>query len=144
MSNVKYTFDANLELKDAGLVAASAAAQVSSADKVVDLGAGRVHAVAVLDVSAVEVDSGNELYTIHIQGSNSASFASGIVDLASMEMGDAAALLGDTDSAAARYELPFINDQGGTIYRYVRAYTVVAGTIATGINYTAWIGKVGS
>jgi len=37
-----------------------------------------------------------------------------------------------------RYTLPFSNEDNGTFYRYVRVYTVVGGTIASGINYTAW------
>ena len=71
------TFDADLELKDAGLVASSAAAQVDSAAQVVDLGAGLVEGDIVIDITACEVASGNEVYNIGAQISSSSSFASG-------------------------------------------------------------------
>jgi hypothetical protein len=32
----------------------------------------------------------------------------------------------------------FTNEQADVTYRYIRLYTKVAGTIATGINYTAF------
>lgn len=141
MQNVTQTFDAALQLKSAGLVAASAAAQVGGSDKILDLGGGRVDGRAIIDVSAIEVATGDEIYTVHIQGSNSATFASGIVGLAAMELGAATPLVGDTATGAGRFELPFCTQQNGTTYRYVRAYTVVAGTIATGINYSAYVAK---
>ena len=89
-NRIDRTFDYDLRLKDAGLVAADAAAQVGSADKILDLGAGRMDGTVVVD-----------------------------------------------DSAVGRYELPTTNEINGTVYRYMRLYTDVAGTIATGINYSA-------
>jgi hypothetical protein len=41
------------------------------------------------------------------------------------------------DTVAGRRELAFCNEVNGTVYRYIRLYTFVAGTIATGINYSA-------
>jgi hypothetical protein len=52
-----YIFDANLELKDAGLVAADAAGQVDAVDKIVDVGTGLFRGVAVIDVTAIEIAS---------------------------------------------------------------------------------------
>jgi hypothetical protein len=37
--------------------------------------------------------------------------------------------------------IPFRNEEGGTIFRYIRLSTLVAGTIASGINFTAFVGK---
>ena len=68
-SRPSYTFDANLEFKDAGLVASSAAAQVDSAAKVVDVGTGFFKGDLVIDVTAIEVATGNEGYRIAIEGS---------------------------------------------------------------------------
>jgi hypothetical protein len=135
------TPDINGQLKDAGLVAATAAAQVGGSNKILDLGPGVAWTpfVVSLKVTAVDVDSGDEVYDIVIQGSTSATFASGIVDLCQRTMGDAAVMNGDTDITAGEYMLYGHNDVDGTVYRYIRAYTVVAGTIATGINYQAWL-----
>ena len=42
-----FNFDAELELKDAGLVAASAAAQADDEAKIIDLGVGRFEGIVV-------------------------------------------------------------------------------------------------
>jgi hypothetical protein len=43
-------------------------------------------------------------------------------------------------STTGKYELPFLNVQNGVQYPYLRMYTKISGTIATGINYTAFAG----
>lgn len=136
-----YTFDSDLEFKDAGLVAASAAAQVDSAAKIVDLGTGLFRADMVIDVSAIEIASNDELYTISFQVSSSATFASAIAEICTLNLGANEVLTGDIDSTATRYVLPVHNEYLGTVYRYARLYTTVAGTIATGINYIAFAAK---
>lgn len=133
-----FTFDANLEFKDAGLVAADAAATVDSAAKVVDLGEGHFVGAMVIDISAIETASTDERYDIIVQLSDSSTFASGIVDAAILSVGHASALPGDTTSTTGRYVVYFHNEVNGTWYRYARIYTDVTGTIATGINFTAW------
>ena len=139
---VTKTYDDLLELKDAGLVAASAAATVSSSAKIIDLGAGDYEGDIVIDVSACEVASGNELYIVGAQVSSSATFASDIYEVTSIKLGDAAVLPGDVDMGVGRYILPFQNRiANGVAKRYMRIYTTVSGTIATGINYTAYMAK---
>jgi len=148
MADVKnrrsYTFDALLQLKDAGLVAASAAAQVGGSNKIINLGGAEPFmGVAVIDVSAIEIASNDEHYQIVVQGSNSATFASGVENLAVLDLGATEVRPGSgQDSVVGRYELPFINVQADVAYQYLRAYTFVDGTIATGINYSAFIGKM--
>lgn len=132
-----FTFDYATRLKDAGLVAASAAAQVGGADKILDVGAQRIDARVILDISACEVDTGNEKYTILVQGSTSATFATGVWNLGATQVGDSSVSLETVDTVAGRREIAFTNEINGTVYRYLRVYTVVAGTVATGINYTA-------
>lgn len=134
-----FTFDYAMRMKDAGLVAASAAAQVGGSDKIIDLGgAHRIDARVIVDTSAVEVATGNEKYNIKVQGSSSSSFASGVVNLGEITLGDSSVSLESSDTeAATRREIHFCNEVNGTAYRYLRVYTEVAGTIATGINYTA-------
>lgn len=138
-SRPSYTFDALLEFKDAGLVAADGPAEVDSAEKIVDVGSGAFSGDMVIDVTAIEVATGDERYEIQVQGSDSATFASGIEQLASLALGDSTVTGGDADNAAGRRILPF-NNRGldGKVYRYLRIYTEVAGSIATGINFTAF------
>lgn len=136
------TYDDLLELKDAGLIAASGACEVDSAAQILDIGSGNVEGDIVIDVSACEVDSGNEHYVIGAQVSSSATFASDVYELTALDLGDAAVLSGDIDMGIGRYILPFQNSIGdGTAKRYMRLYVTVAGTIATGINFTAYLGK---
>lgn len=131
------TFDYSTRLKDAGLVAASAAAQVGGSDQILDVGADRIDGRAIIDISAIETGTGDEDYRIFIQGSTSATFASGVFNLGCLLVGDSSKCLETVDSVAGRREIAFCNEVSGTVYRYIRAYTFVAGTIATGINYTA-------
>ena len=140
-----YTFDADLRLKDAGLVAASAAATVGGAAKIVPVGDAVYKGVAVIDITAIEVATTDEQYRICVQGSTSSTFASDVQNLAVLSVGAAAtgALGGSIVSLTGRYELFFLNEQAGIVYPFVRLWTHVQGTVATGINYTAFIGRDG-
>lgn len=137
----QYAYDVDLEMKDAGLVAASAAAQVDSAAKILTVGDAVFKGVCVIDVSAIEIASNDELYTILVQGSTSATFASDVQNLAGLPLGATEVNGGAVDSTTGRYELPFINEQDGVTYPYLRVYTLIDGTIATGINYTAFFAR---
>jgi hypothetical protein len=140
-NSIDATPDTEHLLKDAGLIAADAAAQVAAADKRVDLGLGRFDGRLIFDVTAIEVASGDELYRLKWQLSNSATFASGVIGQGQIDLGNlvASGRVGetDTDSVVGTYEIGVCNEVNGTLYRYGRVYTDVTGTIATGINYTA-------
>jgi hypothetical protein len=140
MRTVK-TVDTLLQLKDAGLVAASAAAQVSAADKVLDLGTGHAMGAVMVDITAIEVDTGNEKYEIEVQLSSSATFATDVVVKSILRVGDSSVAFNTVDSVVGRYMVETSNEYGGTLYRYMRLYTRIAGTIATGINYAAYLVK---
>ena len=75
-NSIDATFDLDLRLKDAGLIAADAAALVGGSAQVLDLGAQRFDGRVVVDASAIEVGTGDERYDVHWQLSNSATFAS--------------------------------------------------------------------
>jgi hypothetical protein len=137
-------FDSLLQLKDAGLVAASAVAQVASANRILDLGTAKMRADLIIDASAVEVATGDELYTIIAEYSNSATFASGIAAGQVLYLGHATPMLGaaTVNNVEGRYIVPINNVINNTIYRYMRLNTIVAGTIATGVNYVAFLTKL--
>jgi hypothetical protein len=128
-------------LKDAGLVASSAAGQVDSSDKIVDLGAGLVEGHLVVDVTAIEIADNDEYYDIQLQGSSKSDFADTIEVLASVKLGAQEVIGGDQDSTTGRYKVPFRTKKNETVYQYVRAYTDVGGTIATGVNFSAYLSK---
>lgn len=138
-SRPSHTFDSLLEFKDAGLIAADGPAEVDGAEKIVDVGSGVFEGDMVIDVTDIEVATGDERYEIQVCGSNSPSFASGIEQLATLVLGDSSVTGGDADNAVGRRILPF-NNRGldGTVYRYLRIVVDVAGNVATGINFTAF------
>jgi hypothetical protein len=137
MAETNYMYDSTWLFKAAGAVAASAAASI------VDTGSAtaRVKGEIVIDVTAIEVDTGDEIYDIVLQGSPDAAFGTdtNIRDLVSLTFADATTQRTDCnqDDVIGRYVMPFTNEgPTGTFFRYLRIYTVVAGTIASGgINY---------
>lgn len=131
----RFTYDNATLLKAAGLVAATAAGSV-----ILDLGDGLMKANLILDVAALEVATGDEIYTVALEGSNVADMTSGSVTLAAKALGNAPAPA-DADTGLGRHVIPVRNELAGTLYRYVRIHTTVAGTIATGINYSAFLAK---
>ena len=138
MGSKFYNFDAEFLFKDSYAVTASAAAQVAGANKIIEVGAARLDATMVIDVSAIDISSSDEAYKIIVQGSTSPTFASNIENLAVLDLGKSAArLAGAKDSVAGRYELFFTNQQADVTYPYLRVYTVCAGTTPS-ITYTAF------
>lgn len=132
----QYAYDVDLVAKAAGLVAADAGHTIVTVGDAVFKGA------AVIDVTAIETASTDERYVIHVQGSTSASFASDIQNLAAVELGATAIRSGGAiTSLTGRYELLFVNEQAGITYPYIRLYTDVSGTIATGINFSAFFAR---
>lgn len=133
-----FTYDNATRLKDAGAVTTTGADQVGGSAQVLDLGAGRVDARVIVDISALTVGGASpENYQIVAQFSNSSSFASGVVNGASVFVGSATPTNQSANTAApARVEIGVTNEINGTIYRYMRTFRIVAGT-APSINYVA-------
>lgn len=132
----QYPYDVDLVAKAAALVAAD------TAHTIVPVGDAVWKGALVVDVTAVEIASNDERYIIAVQGSTSATFASDVQNLAMIELGATEVRSGGAiDSLTGRYELLFINEQAGVTYPYIRAYTDVAGTIATGINWSGFFSR---
>lgn len=131
----QFTYDDALNLRDAGLIAAS------EDGSIVDLGEGLVEGYIVIDMTACEIASGNEIYTVSLEGSSVAAMTSASVCLAKKVFGNLVVPMDAALSDAGRYVIPFRNEEGGVLQRYVRLSTLVAGTIATGINFSAFIAK---
>ena len=134
-----FTVDDNLALKASGAITASAAVAT-----VLDLGDGFAEGEIIIDVSAIDIVGNDEIYDIVAQVTNVAAFATdtAIVDRCSMTLAAAEVQRTDAngDAPTGRFVLPFNNQYNGTIYRYLRLYTVVAG--ATGsITYSARLAK---
>src|SRR5262245_15239855 len=100
MVETGYTFDVNLQLKDAGAVTSSAAAQVSGSAKIVPVGSGLFTGDVVIDVSAMDIVSNDEIYDIVLCGSPDSDFgtAGNIVELAQISLGTKEAKRTDSDA----------------------------------------------
>ncbi len=135
-----YMYDANMVLKAAGLIAAPAAVAT-----VIDVGSAtaKLKGEIVIDVTALEIASNDEIYDIVLQGSTVAAFATdtAIEEMCSITLSAAEVKRTDSnsDSVIGRYIMPFTNERNGTTYRYLRLYTITDGTIASGINYKAYM-----
>lgn len=134
-------YDGDLVMKDAGIVAADAAATVDGSAAVLDLGDHRMDGRVILDVTAIEVASNDELFLVIAQFSDSATFASGIFNGPNMGLGAFEVTKQSADTVVGRYELPCSNEINGTTYRYMRLWTECIGSVATGINYSAFLTK---
>lgn len=127
-----FTYD-NLDLlKAAGAITATAASLI------LDKGAARWDGRVIVDVSALDVSSGDESYELRVQVSNSSTFAATVNTVASFRLGDSTVTGGSADSVVGRYELGFSTEFNGTTFRYVRINAVIAGTTPS-INYTAFL-----
>lgn len=138
--DANFLVDTSLILHDGTLIAADGAGSAG----ILDLGVGEVAGLIVIDATAVEVATGDELYNVQVEFSSSATFASGVVPGPAIAFGNngiADSLLDNAsaDRTTGRYTLPFNNVFNGTAYRYCRLYVHVVGTIATGIAFTAYI-----
>ena len=144
-----FTLDSATQLKDAGLVAASAAATVSSAAAYHDFGAANAYArfAIVIDWTACEVADGNEVYTVQVEGATASAFST-VYRLATAKFGDSSVNNQPVDTTPSGRAVIFADnvactsatDPGSEIAcRYVRIYLTVGGTVATGFNYTAWL-----
>ena len=136
------SFDAATELKDAGAITADAAAQVGGSDQILDLEEGgglfdtpsgsdgsRFDGSVIIDVTALDIVSNDEIYKIIAQVSSSPTFASDIKNVAILELADTAVASGGADDGeVGHYELGFTNEQNGVARRYARLFTDVTGT----------------
>lgn len=150
MGDRSYSFDANLILSDnAAAYTADGYAQVGGADAILDLGGNqgtsptqqaRIDAACVIDVTAIDIASGNETYVLRMLGCNTSGFASNVVELAAITLGKGASLIPATqkDSVVGRYELLFATEQANTKFQYLKMYVDVGGTTPS-ISFQAFV-----
>jgi hypothetical protein len=128
-------FDVDLLLKTAGALTASGAA-----GSILDLGPGYTEADLVVDVAAVEVDTGDEIYTVKLQASDQADFSANVTTLVAFTLGNPEADEDTVVNGAGRYVVPFSSQKCETVYPYVRLYVAVAGAaVATGVDFLAFL-----
>ena len=140
-----YVPDRNLMFGEAVVMTATGNVQFAAADVILKIGRGRMDATLILNITTMKVSATNELYDFWIQGCDVSDFsggASGIVNLAHVQVGAVAALsagAGISGGVGARVELDFNNVLvGNAMYDYIRLRAVIAGTAPT-ITFDAWV-----
>lgn len=139
-----FNFDRNLAFAEDLTLAASDVVQFAAADVEIDLGSGYYEGVLVVDVSSIETASTDENYTFILEGGTVSGFGSGSIDTLAWKRLEHASSVGTVGAqnvthTAGRYMLHFCNMIDEKMYRYVRLNVIIAGTIATGITFSAWI-----
>lgn len=147
-----YTRDANNALSDNAVAyTASGYLQVGGADAMLDLGGNqgvtpkqqaRIDAMLLLDITAIDIASGNETYQLDVMVSNDPAFAAGnAVCAAGIQLGKGASLRGalaQADSVIGTVELGVTNQVAGTIYEFMKVYLTAGGTTPS-INIQAYL-----
>ena len=132
----QFTYDDALALRD------SADLKTTADGDIMDIGAGLFDGFLILDVTAIEVATGDEYYTIALEGSTVSAMTSTSECLAKASFGHLVVPQDAARSTVGRYVIPVRNEINGTLYRYVRLSCVVAGTIdTTGMTFGAFLAK---
>ena len=157
LSQHSFTLDVQTQLKDAGAVTTTAAAQVGGSDRVLDFGnttsGPAVEQVAytkawlVIDVATLDRGTGDEAYEIAFQLSDDASGNGAGFDAGDTVVTKVVVPLGeevgpdadpDADATSGRVALLVDNERLGTVFRFARVAHILAGTTPS-INYQAFL-----
>ena len=144
--------DANMQFASAQTLTATG--YINNSNAVLDVQPGRFTGMLALDITAIDMTSGDETYKINLFGSNDNAFGNGNVDLLAFH-DFAAATAGrqvatilaaspaipPTGLAGSIIYLPFTNLMQGFIYRYLKLYLVAAGTTPS-ITLSAWVAPI--
>lgn len=143
--------DGGLRLKSAGLVASDASGTgLSGGVAYVDLtGGANVYAkfAVVIDWTECEVASGDEVYDIQVFGCAATNFTTDFL-LTSRKFGDSSVTFQAVDTPPVGRAILFCDNSAHVsasdgnaieLMRYIRLTVDVGGTIATGMNFTAYI-----
>jgi len=130
------------DVATASLIEDGAAAIVAdgASSNYYDTGGAAIKGEIYLNVTACGVTGGDEKYAIYVECSDVAAFNASIIRTGYLELGDAAAIIGDEDKTTGNYAIPFTNQMNGLIYQYIRLYVDVTGASPT-ITFTAYMGK---
>lgn len=113
--STQYPFDANLVLHDGTALTATGVGSVPFFDVG---GAYRFPAAVLCNVTAADGTDGNETYDLVIEGSTDSAFTT------PKQLGSQTF----TRALTGRYTILIDNDQGGTVYQYIRFRPVLGGT----------------
>jgi hypothetical protein len=135
----QFTYDDALKIR----ASTTAITATETGSLILDVGTGLVDGYLVLDIATLDVVTGDEAYSFMLEGSPDAAFgtAGNIRVVAELRVGGATFTTpnGAAD-AVGRFVIPFRNERNGTTYRYLRLYTLIAGT-SPSTTFTGWLAK---
>ena len=115
---------------------------------------GRTDGIWNIDITVLDETTTDEIYKLHLFGSNDVAFGNGNVELLAFHdfalsaNRQVATILGTSPAIPATglggtlIQIPFTNLMQRIYYRYLRMYLVAAGTTPI-ITCTAWISRAG-
>ena len=141
--------DTLLMLKAKGTVATSMVGEYPiGTDKYYDTGGGRTRGDMVVNMYSTGSLAATTKIELCLQGSKNSSFTTGVT-LAIVELGGKNAInirrgsLATLGIGEGRYLVPFTNDFGGTVYRYLRHYVGLdLYSSATGVQYDCYLADI--
>jgi hypothetical protein len=120
----------------------------------IDIGPGVFDGVVTVDVSALDVSSGDETYRLVLFGSNDAAFTNGnqeilgVMDFAAATAGrlvatipSASPTIPATGKTSSRFYMLFTNHKEQYVFRYIQFYLVAGGTTPS-ITLKAWVAQL--
>ncbi|TBY41592.1 hypothetical protein [Rhizobium leguminosarum] len=129
----------------------TATGYVNAIQAQVDIGVGRWIGKLNIDISALDLSSGDETYRLFLLGSNDAAFANGNVEILNVQDFAAASagrlvptIVPASDAvpvarkSASRFTIPVTNQRGIYVFRYLQLYAVLGGTTPS-ITLAAWL-----
>jgi hypothetical protein len=144
--------DANLQFASGQTLTATG--YVNNDNQQLDVGPGRLVGILALDITALDVSSSNETYSLALLGSNDVNWGNGNVELlllrdfAAASSGrvvpticGASPTVPPTGLAGSYVYLPFTTVSQRIIYRYLRLYAVLGGTTPS-ITLSAWVSPI--
>lgn len=136
--------DSALILKDANEeMTASGYCTVAGAEKIIDLGTGKIEGKLITHVSSAKHSTGDESYKLALEVCENADFTGNKLVIGNIDIPPVSVnALSSIDKTPIKITEPFTNDpyKTGVSLRYVRLYVAVAGTTPA-INFTAHITK---
>jgi hypothetical protein len=155
----KFTLPRDAQTEFANAQTLTATGYINNTQAVIDLGGGsggtagvgRILGFLALDITAIDVSSGDETYGVGLIGSNDVAFGNGNCDLLMWHDFTAAAsartvpticaaspAIPPTGITGTLMALPFTNLMQGFIYRYMKLRAIIGGTTPT-ITLSAWL-----
>lgn len=141
--NNSFTKDSALQFLDdtnTPATALGAASATTVAHDTLDLGGdGHFEGYLVIDVSAIDVVTGDEVYYVHLELSDTSVFTA-VYDKIVVPLGSDATGVhtGTANSTVGRFVVPVTNEYKGVSYRYARLKTTAAGTTPS-ITFTSFL-----